>query len=388
MTEKSWKHKLENLLINTPAKEISAGDVYDYLGLAREKQHRSALESITVRSLMNELGWAYQARDFHPRFVLKQSQAILSVGGKPVDYATMADEALRGLNDRHLLALKIIEEQWMAHGSDGISAHFLAEQLELTGSDPERVARHILDNLTKRKLVDKKILVTTTGNVARYFSTGSTVGKIAETDIEQLKGRAVAVLGNHCRQTLSKRAMAAILHDSLGLAIPKAELLVDKLLRTNQDMFKLKARAIGQELNYIILPPEDCFVPDPNLPAELSNGYIYFVQWSNDLDHVKIGYSTRPANRIMNFLTVSPHNILVLAIIGTSCCESESYLHSAFHAYRRNGEWFQYAGRLKEYIESLPTHVLSSLAPSIASKSKTRILLPSIKELDRARVVS
>lgn len=81
--------------------------------------------------------------------------------------------------------------------------------------------------------------------------------------------------------------------------------------------------------------------------------YVYYIQWDNDPDFVKIGYSSSPAGRIAGFLTGSPRNLQVLRLEPVTSTQDELARHSKFDEYRHTREWFRYEGALKAYIQSL-----------------------------------
>jgi len=98
--------------------------------------------------------------------------------------------------------------------------------------------------------------------------------------------------------------------------------------------------------------------------------FVYFVQWENDPDSVKIGYSTNPVERFRSFLTACPHKLVVLRVQKAHDQDDERILHERFESYRKRGEWFNYQGRLREYIESIDTSVVIEIGEQLTEKCK------------------
>jgi hypothetical protein len=79
-------------------------------------------------------------------------------------------------------------------------------------------------------------------------------------------------------------------------------------------------------------------------------GWIYVVQWENDEETVKIGFSCDLKSRLGDFLTYSAHNLVVLkAFRGDQ--EEEKLLHEKFQATRGNGEWFTLSSSLAFFLK-------------------------------------
>jgi len=74
---------------------------------------------------------------------------------------------------------------------------------------------------------------------------------------------------------------------------------------------------------------------------------IYFIKANN---RVKIGYSANPSNRINKIQTAIPYDIEVLLIFDGDR-DKERELHLRFADSRRKGEWFQFEGVVKDYID-------------------------------------
>ena len=81
--------------------------------------------------------------------------------------------------------------------------------------------------------------------------------------------------------------------------------------------------------------------------------WVYYIQWDNDPEFVKIGYSTSPKDRILSFLTGSPRKLRVVRLEPVKSAQEEFRRHQKFEKYKHKREWFSYKGELKEYVESL-----------------------------------
>jgi len=95
-----------------------------------------------------------------------------------------------------------------------------------------------------------------------------------------------------------------------------------------------------------------CNLSTSNILNKTSH-YVYYVQWENDPNHVKIGYSSKPAQRFVDFLTANPHRLFVLRTEEVDSPLEEIRIHENFENLRINREWFAYSGKLKQYINSL-----------------------------------
>lgn len=82
------------------------------------------------------------------------------------------------------------------------------------------------------------------------------------------------------------------------------------------------------------------------LPLPLPTGFVYFIQ-SIDGGPVKIGYSKDPESRARNLQTAE--ELVVLATLPGSY-KLEADLHHKYASIRMNGEWFQDAPELMEFI--------------------------------------
>jgi hypothetical protein len=105
--------------------------------------------------------------------------------------------------------------------------------------------------------------------------------------------------------------------------------------------------------------------------------HVYYVQWENDPFHVKIGYSSRPAQRFVDFLTSNPHKLIVLRLQKVSHPDEEQRLHHEFKMFRQNREWFAYAGRLREHIEKLSCETAKTIEKDLTPHHKKQILIRS-----------
>lgn len=76
-------------------------------------------------------------------------------------------------------------------------------------------------------------------------------------------------------------------------------------------------------------------------------GHVYFIQAG---DKVKIGFSTRPLDRLKALQTSHPDQ---LKIIGTmlGLRRLEGHLHDMFRRWHVRGEWFQVCPAITRYIE-------------------------------------
>lgn len=86
------------------------------------------------------------------------------------------------------------------------------------------------------------------------------------------------------------------------------------------------------------------------------SAYIYFVQWQNDPDFLKIGMTKNMASRMATFITYSPSRLIVLGIME---CKSwykaellEKSLHAFFKEERHRDEWFKNSERIQSYIKT------------------------------------
>jgi len=80
-------------------------------------------------------------------------------------------------------------------------------------------------------------------------------------------------------------------------------------------------------------------------------GCVYFI-YSPHSNIVKIGKTTNLPERLKIYQTLGPDLNFLGAIKSKVPYQLELSLHKRFAKYRIEGEWFQYRGELKRYIES------------------------------------
>jgi hypothetical protein len=79
-------------------------------------------------------------------------------------------------------------------------------------------------------------------------------------------------------------------------------------------------------------------------PPVWRKGYVYFLRSGAA---VKIGFSTRPADRMEALLTGMPGSVdLFITLPGRMI--DERRLHAVFADYRLNGEWFTFCGPIRQ----------------------------------------
>jgi len=77
-------------------------------------------------------------------------------------------------------------------------------------------------------------------------------------------------------------------------------------------------------------------------PSEDKNGFVYFVQTTEEPFMIKIGMSKIPFKRVVDIDHGSPIGIKLLAFIWAEDMKAvERLFHKYFSEYRRNGEWFE-----------------------------------------------
>jgi|GEM_PF-5101312 len=79
--------------------------------------------------------------------------------------------------------------------------------------------------------------------------------------------------------------------------------------------------------------------------------WIYFVQLEGQ-PKLKIGITTDVNARIAQLQTASPYQLKLVAVIAGTAATEKSY-HRRFKQYRTSGEWFDLAGDLKKFVNSL-----------------------------------
>jgi hypothetical protein len=102
---------------------------------------------------------------------------------------------------------------------------------------------------------------------------------------------------------------------------------------------------------------------------------VYYIQWENDQQFVKIGYSKAPAKRIVGFLTANPNKLILLRVESVESRLDESVRHDYFAKYHHIREWFHYQGELKEYIQQVDCDLAISIADQIPDSVKTNIIV-------------
>lgn len=81
--------------------------------------------------------------------------------------------------------------------------------------------------------------------------------------------------------------------------------------------------------------------------------YVYYIQWANDNDFVKIGYSSSIGPRLSSFLTGNPRQLILLRVECVNDQLDEISRHRQFQRYHHAGEWFHYRGALKKHVQQL-----------------------------------
>lgn len=93
-----------------------------------------------------------------------------------------------------------------------------------------------------------------------------------------------------------------------------------------------------------ILPTNRDIVLSPS-----ESGFVYFIAGSGA---VKIGYSSKPNQRLQALQKSTPNSLTLLkAVPGTVA--DEKALHRRFATYQIRGEWFRHADELASYIRGL-----------------------------------
>lgn len=77
--------------------------------------------------------------------------------------------------------------------------------------------------------------------------------------------------------------------------------------------------------------------------------YVYFV---SDGDNVKIGFTTKPAKRMINLQAANPRQLRVLAVFqGPKTIEG--YLHFLFREHHVSGEWFADCEAITKFLSDI-----------------------------------
>jgi hypothetical protein len=103
--------------------------------------------------------------------------------------------------------------------------------------------------------------------------------------------------------------------------------------------------------------------------------FIYYIQWENDQQFVKIGYSTQPAQRIASFLTGNPNKLILLRMESVESKCDELSRHNYFAKYHYEREWFYYQGELREYIQEIDCNLAINTVDQISSLAQARIIV-------------
>lgn len=89
---------------------------------------------------------------------------------------------------------------------------------------------------------------------------------------------------------------------------------------------------------------------EENSWRKFTDGWIYFVRSGN---YIKIGHSTRIASRLHDLQIGSPEKLEIMTIEAGGRAE-EIRIHKMFKEEYLRGEWFNFTGDLKRYVESKP----------------------------------
>ncbi len=80
-----------------------------------------------------------------------------------------------------------------------------------------------------------------------------------------------------------------------------------------------------------------------------SLGWVYFIRCE---DFIKIGWAKYPLKRMADMQVCNPFPMTLLGVLGPGpMVEIESYVQQEFKEFRARGEWFRYAGKLKEFLD-------------------------------------
>ena len=79
---------------------------------------------------------------------------------------------------------------------------------------------------------------------------------------------------------------------------------------------------------------------------------LYIIQCL-ETQRVKIGISDNVVSRFESIRTMSPTKLSILKVIEYGGLGLEQHLHKKFGEYRLHGEWFEYNGELKKFIEDI-----------------------------------
>lgn len=77
-------------------------------------------------------------------------------------------------------------------------------------------------------------------------------------------------------------------------------------------------------------------------------GHVYFIRAG---DKIKIGFSTRPLDRLKALQTAHPGSLEIIGIMH-GAISLEGHLHEQFSRYWVRGEWFRLSPEITRYIEA------------------------------------
>lgn len=170
-----------------------------------------------------------------------------------------------------------------------------------------------------------------------------------------------SLMRNALRRTLMiERILKAGFDDSFALELVRSSNTSDGLdfvenildsrgCATDEVLEKVYSEAIDWEaVGKSLLKPDQEVNPD----AKQKNGqsFAYFIE-SGMTGLIKIGRSVDPENRLKSLQTASPDKLTLLKVIPEQVV-SESELHERFAHLRRQGEWFEAAEEIQEFIKA------------------------------------
>lgn len=79
---------------------------------------------------------------------------------------------------------------------------------------------------------------------------------------------------------------------------------------------------------------------------------VYFAQTRIDTTKVKIGFTSDLAARVKNLSVSVPGGVSILATMDGGK-ETEGYIHDRFMDYRLDGEWFEYAEPVRDFVKDV-----------------------------------
>jgi T5orf172 domain len=99
-------------------------------------------------------------------------------------------------------------------------------------------------------------------------------------------------------------------------------------------------------------------------------GHVYFIRVG---DYIKIGWSTRPMNRLRQFQTSHPDELDIMGTIkGQRSLEGK--IHKRFSKTRVRGEWFEVDGPLLDYIDKYTIERKPFYEPKLSPEARTMIV--------------